>query len=102
MATAAELRQILKEDAGGKNLYDHLTETLMRVMIERPKNAYDSFELLSADVKANPLNPDPTKGKPVPPSSAEVNSRLITATGEKYVLDLIVLCFITSRSWRRC
>mmetsp|Transcript_30348 Transcript_30348/g.51320 ORF Transcript_30348/g.51320 Transcript_30348/m.51320 type:complete len:439 (-) Transcript_30348:277-1593(-) len=72
MATPAELRQILKEDAGGKNLYDHLTETLMRIMIERPKDAYDSFELISSDVKSNPLNPDPEKGKPVPPSAAEM------------------------------
>mmetsp|Transcript_26581 Transcript_26581/g.58866 ORF Transcript_26581/g.58866 Transcript_26581/m.58866 type:complete len:434 (+) Transcript_26581:82-1383(+) len=72
MATAAELRQILKEDGTGKNLYDHLTETLMKILIDRPKDAYDSFELISADVKANPLNPDPEKGKPVPPSADEV------------------------------
>lgn len=72
MATASELRQILKEDHGGKNLYDHLTETLMKIIIDRPKNSYDAFELISADVKANPLNPDPLKGKPLPPSAAEV------------------------------
>jgi len=65
MATANELRQILKEDSTGKNLYDHLTETLMRIVLERPSNAYDSFELISSDVKANPMNPDPEKGKPV-------------------------------------
>jgi hypothetical protein len=72
MATASELRQILKEDAAGQNLYDHLTETLMKIMIDRPKNAYDSFELISSQVKGNPLNPDPLKGKPLPPSAAEV------------------------------
>jgi hypothetical protein len=72
MATASELRQILKEDAVGQNLYDHLTETLMKIMIDRPKNAYDSFELISSQVKGNPLNPDPLKGKPLPPSAAEV------------------------------
>lgn len=72
MATAAELRQILSEDPSGKDLYGHLTETLMRILIERPKNAYDSFELISAAVKANPLNPDPENGKPLPPSAAEV------------------------------
>lgn len=75
MATANELRQILKEDASGKNLYEHLTETLMKIVLERPANAYDSFELISADVKANPMNPDPEKGKPVPPSAEEVRSR---------------------------
>ncbi len=74
MATAAELRQILSEDPSGKDLYGHLTETLMRILIERPKNAYDSFELISAAVKANPLNPDPENGKPLPPSAAEVRN----------------------------
>ena len=72
MATANELRQLLKEDAAGKNLYDHLTETLMRIVLDRPANSYDAFELISADVKMNPLNPDPEKGKPVPPSEDEV------------------------------
>eukprot|EP01031_Cornospumella_fuschlensis_P036340 gene36340-44083_t len=59
MATAAELRQLLKEDTNGQNLYDHLTQTLMRILIERPKNAYESFELISANIKANPLNASP-------------------------------------------
>lgn len=65
-----ELKQLLKEDGAGKNLYDHLTETLMKILIEKPKNAYDSFELISADVKSNPLNPDPEASK-APPMSAE-------------------------------
>ena len=73
MATAPELTRILKEDVGGKNTYDHLVEVLMKILIERPKNTFDSFELLSAYVKANPLNPDPEKGKPLPPSAAEVS-----------------------------
>ena len=79
MATANELRQILKEDAAGKNLYDHLTETLMRIVMDRPANAYDAFEVISADIKANPLNPDPEKGKAVPPSEEEVSGNLQTA-----------------------
>ena len=73
MATAAELKQILKEDTSGKNLYDHLTETLMKILLDRPKNAYDNFELISAEIKANPLNPDPEIGRPVPPSEDEVH-----------------------------
>ena len=50
MATAAELKQILKEDKYGKNLYDHLTETLMKILVDRPANAFESFELISAAV----------------------------------------------------
>ena len=41
MSTTAELRQLLKEDSQGKNLYDHLTETLMKILIDKPKDAYD-------------------------------------------------------------
>ena len=66
---------MLKEDCTGKNLYDHLTETLMRIVLDRPANAYDAFELISADVKANPLNPDPEKGRPVPAGAEEVRKR---------------------------
>ncbi len=82
MATASELRQLLKEDAAGKNLYDHLTETLMRIVLDRPANSYDAFELISADIKMNPLNPDPEKGKPVPPSEDEVSNRRPAAPSE--------------------
>lgn len=72
MTSVAELRQILKEDNSGKNLYGHLTETLMKLLLDRPANAYDNFELISADIKANPLNPDPEKGRAVPPSADEI------------------------------
>lgn len=72
MSTVAEFKQILSEDSTGKNLYNHLTETLMRILIERPQNIYDRFEAISAEVKANPLNPDPEKGKLLPPSAHEV------------------------------
>ena len=75
MASAAELRQILKQDASGKNLYDHLTETLMKVLIDRPSNAYDMFELISADVKSNPLNPEIEQQNLLPPSQDEVSRR---------------------------
>jgi len=72
MATLADLKQILKEDSAGKNLYDHLTETLLKILVDRPANVYDSFELISSEVKSNPLNPDPEKGKPLPISAEEV------------------------------
>jgi len=45
---------------------------LMKLLIERPANAFDNFELISADTKLNPLNPDPEKGRPLPPSGAEL------------------------------
>ena len=71
MASISELRQILKQDQSGNNLYDHLTETVMKILLDRPSNAYDMFENISADVKVNPLNPEVTS-KSVPPSAEEV------------------------------
>jgi radial spoke head protein 4/6 len=72
MASTNELKQLLKEDQQGKNLYDHLTETLMKLMLDHPKNAYEMFELVSAEVKANPLNPDPAAGASVPMGPGEL------------------------------
>lgn len=69
MATVGELRQILKEDSAGKNLYDHLTETLMKLLLDRPGNAYENFEFISAAVKETPLDPNPSAGRPVPDSA---------------------------------
>lgn len=74
-ATVSDLRQILKEDSSGKNLYDHLTETLMKILIDRPANAFDNFELISNEVKENPLNPDPIKSMPMPMSKDELSKK---------------------------
>ena len=76
MASLNELRQILKQDVAGKNLYDHLVETIMKVLLDRPQNAYDMFEIISADVKANPLNPEAEDNKSIPPSAEEVEKQL--------------------------
>jgi radial spoke head protein 4A len=75
MATAAELRQILKEDANGQNLYDHLTQTLMKILVDRPKNAFESFELISAEVKANPLAPEQTLARPLEVIPEQLNAQ---------------------------
>lgn len=90
MSTAAELRQILKEDASGKDLYEHLTEVLMKVLIDRPKNAYDSFELISSEVKANPLSPDPdfSRGKSLPLSAEQLEKQLTWANNCSKLLKI--------------
>ena len=78
MASIAELRQILKEDKNGKNLYDHLTETLMKVLLDKPSNAYDMFEVISSEVKTNPMDPSPVVGNPVSAGTSEVHEITIT------------------------
>ena len=72
----AEAKSILKEDKAGRNLYDHITETLMKIIIDRPENAFDMFEQISAGVKASPLDPSPeaNTGKPHPISEEQVSS----------------------------
>ncbi|XP_014673530.1 PREDICTED: radial spoke head protein 4 homolog A-like [Priapulus caudatus] len=40
------------------NLYDHLCKVLTKVLDERPKNAGDSFEDISKDVKKTAFNPE--------------------------------------------
>jgi radial spoke head protein 4A len=52
MATLEEAKAFLKKDAGdGSNLYDHLSEVLLKILVERPENLRDSFEHLSASIK---------------------------------------------------
>lgn len=113
MSSVAELRQILKEDSSGRDLYGHLVETLMKILVDRPANAYDAFELISAEVKDNPFDPSPTRGKPLPPAPQELNAMnkwtsrnatmLKVRTGEnelanKYnILIILIDRFLTSR-----
>lgn len=111
MASVSELRQILKQDQSGNNLYDHLTETLMKILIDRPSNAYDMFENISADVKVNPLNPEVTS-QAVPPSADEVSvSTLLLLWFALFVLCTvcsngrdphIVIKFTTSMQHKAC
>jgi len=72
MASVDELRQLLTEDSNGQNLYDHLTQILMRILVDKPKNAYESFELLSAETKKQPLKPHPSKIVPLPQDATQV------------------------------
>ena len=64
----AEIKQQLSEDVNGNNLYNHLTDVLIKI-VENPKKAYENFELISAEVKNSKVNP---VGAPLPPSKEEV------------------------------
>ena len=48
----------------------------MKIIIDRPENAFDAFEHISAEVKASPLDPSPeaVAGKPHPVSEEQVCS----------------------------
>jgi radial spoke head protein 4A len=58
---AAKAFMQTKED--GVSLYDHLTEVLLKVITEQPKDGVQQFERISAAVKAaSMLDHEPTKG----------------------------------------
>ncbi|KAF1318216.1 Flagellar radial spoke protein, partial [Globisporangium splendens] len=40
-----------QESADGTNLYDHLSDVLLKILVERPENLSDSFEYISTAVK---------------------------------------------------
>uniref|UniRef100_K3X5T0 Flagellar radial spoke protein n=1 Tax=Globisporangium ultimum (strain ATCC 200006 / CBS 805.95 / DAOM BR144) TaxID=431595 RepID=K3X5T0_GLOUD len=52
MTTLEEAKAFLKqESADGTNLYDHLSDVLLKILVERPENLSDSFEYISTAVK---------------------------------------------------
>ncbi len=50
MSAVNELRQLLKQGP----LYTHLTDTLLKIAIEKPADAFEKFEQLSSSIKHNP------------------------------------------------
>lgn len=52
MTTLEEAKAFLKQEcADGTNLYDHLSDVLLKILVERPENLSDSFEFISSAVK---------------------------------------------------
>ncbi|KDO35438.1 hypothetical protein SPRG_00286 [Saprolegnia parasitica CBS 223.65] len=49
--TLEEAKAFLRLDLGGVNLYDHLSDVLLRVLVERPNDAVNAFEHLSCTVR---------------------------------------------------
>ncbi|PRP83611.1 radial spoke head protein 4 [Planoprotostelium fungivorum] len=48
---------LMKSDSNGNNVYDHLTDIILRVLEQQSDDAYSKFEVLSSDVKASKLAP---------------------------------------------
>lgn len=71
MTTLEEAKAFLKKDCGdGNNLYDHLSEVLLRVLVERPENVHDVFEYISTAVKQQHYQ------APVPADQPDDDSRV--------------------------
>jgi len=84
MATLEEAKQFLKQDKNGKgtNLYDHLSDVLLKILVEKPTDAYDTFENLSAAVKKTTISPDVSSE-----SATDVNDEATTEMVSKQQLS---------------
>ncbi|RLN67729.1 hypothetical protein BBP00_00001438 [Phytophthora kernoviae] len=52
MTTLEEAKAFLKkESSDGTNLYDHLADVLLKIIVERPENLHETFENISTLVK---------------------------------------------------
>jgi radial spoke head protein 4A len=66
MTTLEEAKAFLQKEApDGTNLYDHLAEVLLKILVERPENLHETFEHLSVAVRQKRYVPPP------PPPSAD-------------------------------
>ncbi len=59
----------------GQSLYDHLTDTILHIVKEKPADSLNSFEQLSVHVKANKLVPPLLKELDSAPSKNGVESK---------------------------
>jgi hypothetical protein len=83
--TLDEAKAYLREDRGGVNLYDHLSEVLLKLLIERPSDATDVFEHLSTTVRQERFN-RPTSSKNVE-SAAETEAVSVIVMNYVYLLS---------------
>lgn len=53
MVDLKEVFQKIQDNTKTHNLYDHLSSIFTKILLEKPKNAYDFFEDYSFDIKSN-------------------------------------------------
>lgn len=73
MASLEEAKQILKRETNNRSVYDHLSEVLLKVLVDKPADALDGFEHISASIKRLALAP-----KPVPDYADDVDDAQTT------------------------
>jgi radial spoke head protein 4A len=54
----------LQRDNGGRNLYEHLSEVLQKILKDKPENATEMFEYISSAVKQSKYIPKAIPGEP--------------------------------------
>ena len=61
-AAFEDAKNYLQKEVKGSNLYDHLSEVLVKVLAERPEDAVAMFENLSTLVKQQTIAPKGSEG----------------------------------------
>lgn len=90
MTTLEEAKVFLKKEAvDGSNLYDHLADVLLKILVERPENLHESFEYISAQVKQQryiaPQQPATTES-----SDSQVKKEIVGSV----IMHALFFCFI--------
>lgn len=79
MTTLEEAKAFLKQECvDGTNLYDHLSDVLLKILVERPENLHDTFESISAAVKLQRYV--------APPQSAAVSESADTTNAKREIV----------------
>lgn len=47
-----ESKQFLQKQSGTGNLYDHISQVILRILTERPSDGLERLELISSEVKS--------------------------------------------------
>ncbi|KAG9408052.1 Radial spoke head protein 4 A [Aphanomyces cochlioides] len=85
--TLDEAKAYLKEERGGVNLYDHLSEVLLKLLVERPIDATSMFEHLSCTVRQERFRQaePPNNGE----TGAEAEAKTLQEAWSKAATDLL-------------
>ena len=68
-----EAKAYLQKSTGDSNLYDHLSELLLKILVEKPDNALEAFEDLSAKMKVGRYAPSNDTNDSDPVSKMELS-----------------------------
>lgn len=77
---------LLQTDANGHNLYDHLSEVLLKVLEHRPDNALLNLENISAEVKVATSLPS---SDGLPDKSTELDGSAAASTLQLFKVTVV-------------
>lgn len=80
-----EAKAYLQKSTGDSNLYDHLSELLLKILVEKPDNALDAFEHLSLSMKEGRVE---SSLPPAPVSKTDIQVKAAQEQWSRSAADL--------------